>query len=37
MKDCHVRDASALCSYFAWLENELVVKKNTELNEFTVM
>jgi Xaa-Pro aminopeptidase len=29
-----VRDAVALVRYFAWLENELVVNKNTNLNEY---
>ncbi|KAJ3150312.1 hypothetical protein HK101_001967 [Irineochytrium annulatum] len=32
-RDCHVRDASALCEYFSWLEEELVVKKNKQLSE----
>lgn len=26
MRDCHVRDGAALSEYFAWLEEELVVK-----------
>ncbi|KAJ3313276.1 hypothetical protein HDV04_002260 [Boothiomyces sp. JEL0838] len=32
-RQCHRRDAAALCRYFAWLENELLVKKNAELSE----
>ncbi|KAJ3322812.1 hypothetical protein HDV06_002673 [Boothiomyces sp. JEL0866] len=32
-RQCHRRDAAALCRYFAWLENELLVNKNTELSE----
>ncbi|KAJ3352842.1 hypothetical protein HDU91_005965 [Kappamyces sp. JEL0680] len=32
-RDCHERDAAALCRYFAWLESELVDKKNTTLTE----
>lgn len=32
MRDCHVRDGAALSEYFAWLENELIVKK-TKLDE----
>ena len=27
MKACHVRDGAALIEYFAWLEEELLVKK----------
>lgn len=27
MRACHIRDGAALIEYFAWLENELVVKK----------
>ncbi|KAI8997669.1 peptidase M24, structural domain-containing protein [Pilobolus umbonatus] len=27
MRDCHMRDAVALCKHFAWLENKLVVDK----------
>ena len=30
-RQCHIRDAAALISYFAWLENEL--EKGTVLNE----
>lgn len=29
MRACHIRDGAALSKYFAWLENELVVKKST--------
>ena len=29
MRQCHIRDGAALCSYFAWLEEELLVKKST--------
>ncbi|KAJ1547723.1 hypothetical protein HK405_005079, partial [Cladochytrium tenue] len=32
-RDCHIRDASALCEYFAWLEEELVEKGNKSLSE----
>lgn len=28
MRSCHVRDGAALIEYFAWLEDQLVVKKN---------
>lgn len=34
MRACHIRDGAALSEYFAWLENELVVKK-TVLDEVT--
>jgi len=34
MRECHIRDGAALVSYLAWLENELLVKKNNELNEY---
>lgn len=34
MRACHVRDGAALSEYFAWLEEELVVKKTT-LDEVT--
>jgi Xaa-Pro aminopeptidase len=27
MRQCHIRDGAALCSYFAWLEHELIAKK----------
>ncbi|KAI9139668.1 putative Xaa-Pro aminopeptidase P [Paraphysoderma sedebokerense] len=33
---CHIRDAAALVSFFAWLEDELVFKKNTNLDEVDV-
>ncbi|TPX44096.1 hypothetical protein SeMB42_g01343 [Synchytrium endobioticum] len=33
LRESHKRDAAALISFFAWLENELVVKKNTGLSE----
>ncbi len=29
MRACHVRDGAALTEYFAWLEEELIVKKST--------
>lgn len=29
MRKCHIRDGAALIEYFAWLENELVVKNST--------
>jgi Xaa-Pro aminopeptidase len=29
MRSCHIRDGAALIEYFAWLENELTVKKST--------
>ena len=32
MRQCHIRDGAALTEYFAWLENELVVK-GTKLDE----
>ena len=32
MRACHIRDGAALCEYFAWLEEELTVKK-TNLDE----
>lgn len=32
MRQCHIRDGAALCEYFAWLEEELVVKR-TEIDE----
>lgn len=32
MRQCHIRDGAALCEYFAWLEEELMVKK-TKLDE----
>ncbi|KAL8828269.1 MAG: hypothetical protein Q9191_002690 [Dirinaria sp. TL-2023a] len=32
MRACHVRDGAALCRYFAWLEEELLVK-GTKLDE----
>lgn len=28
MRACHIRDGAALTEYFAWLENELINKKN---------
>ncbi|KAJ3227120.1 hypothetical protein HK099_003339 [Clydaea vesicula] len=34
IRQSHIRDASALCNYFAWLENELLVKKNNSLSEY---
>ncbi|RKP09433.1 Creatinase/aminopeptidase [Thamnocephalis sphaerospora] len=35
MRQSHLRDAAALCEYFAWLENELA-SGNTSLNEVDV-
>lgn len=32
MRQCHIRDGAALIEYFAWLENELVVK-GTKIDE----
>ena len=32
-RNCHVRDATALCRFFAWLERELVLLKNTRISE----
>ncbi|KAI8924416.1 aminopeptidase P [Entophlyctis helioformis] len=32
-RECHKRDAVALSRYFAWLEDELVNKKNTTITE----
>lgn len=34
LRDCNIRDGAALVKYFAWLENELVVKGNTGLTEY---
>ena len=34
-KDCHIRDGAALCQYFGWLEDQLLNKKNTEIDEFS--
>ena len=28
MRNCHIRDGAALIEYFAWLEDQLLVKKN---------
>ncbi|KAK9768934.1 hypothetical protein K7432_000060 [Basidiobolus ranarum] len=33
MRQCHLRDAAALISYFAWLEDELINKGNTNISE----
>jgi len=33
-RECNRYDTSALIRYFAWLENELCVKNNTELTEY---
>ena len=30
--NCHVRDAAALCSYFAWLEKEIPTGTVTEIS-----
>ena len=35
MRDCHIRDASALISYFAWLENELINNHNKSITEYS--
>ena len=32
-RQCHIRDAAALCNFFAWLEDELVNKKSTSITE----
>ncbi|KNE58607.1 hypothetical protein AMAG_04170 [Allomyces macrogynus ATCC 38327] len=32
-RQSHIRDAAALVSYFAWLEDELVVKERTDIDE----
>ncbi len=32
-RQCHIRDAAALCKYFAWLEKELIENKNTKISE----
>ncbi|KAJ3025590.1 UNVERIFIED_CONTAM: hypothetical protein HDU68_006959 [Siphonaria sp. JEL0065] len=32
-RDCHIRDGASLVQYFAWLENELVMKKNISISE----
>jgi len=34
-RDCHKRDGAALIAYLAWLEDQLVHKKNDTLNEYT--
>ncbi|ORX90124.1 Creatinase/aminopeptidase [Basidiobolus meristosporus CBS 931.73] len=33
MRQCHLRDAAALVSYFAWLEDELVNQGNSNISE----
>ena len=33
---CHIRDGAALTAFFAWLNQEVAVKGNTELNEVSV-
>ncbi|KAF2077691.1 hypothetical protein CYY_001007 [Polysphondylium violaceum] len=35
-RNCHIRDASALIEYLAWLEEEIVEKNTQTLNEYTV-
>lgn len=35
LRECHVRDGAAVCAYLAWLQNQLVVKKRTDLTEFS--
>jgi len=32
-RNCHIRDAAALCNFLGWLENQLVEKNNTEISE----
>ena len=32
-RQCHIRDAAALCNFFGWLEDELLNKKNTTITE----
>lgn len=32
MESCHVRDAAALCRYFAWLEKEAAKGTQTEIS-----
>lgn len=32
-RNCHIRDASALCNFFGWLENELIVNKSSNISE----
>lgn len=32
MEACHVRDAAALCQYFAWLEKECTKGTQTEIS-----
>ena len=34
-RNCHITDGLNLTRYLAWLEEELVVNKRTDLNEFT--
>jgi Xaa-Pro aminopeptidase len=35
-RQCHIRDGAALCKFFAWLQHELTVKNNKNLNEVSV-
>ncbi|EGR30788.1 xaa-pro aminopeptidase, putative [Ichthyophthirius multifiliis] len=35
LKDANIRDQAALVSYLGWLENQIIEKKNTNLNEYT--
>ena len=32
-RQSHKRDAAALCNFFSWLENELLVLENTQISE----
>ncbi|KAG7154775.1 Xaa-Pro aminopeptidase 1-like 2 [Homarus americanus] len=32
MEECHIRDASALCRYFSWLEKEAIKGTQTEIS-----
>jgi len=36
MRQCHIRDGSALVRYLAWLHDEVVHKGNKDLDEYTV-
>jgi Xaa-Pro aminopeptidase len=33
-RDCNIRDGAALVKYFAWLEDQLMNKNTTDLNEY---
>ncbi|EFA82726.1 peptidase M24 family protein [Heterostelium album PN500] len=35
-RQCHIRDAAALIQFLAWMEEEMLVKNNTGLTEYSV-